>query len=178
MVQKNPGEFSIFFTRVSVVVTVAQFGKPTMKTSLQILNDVHIPKPCHENWDAMSGNDRQRHCDSCNHAVHYLSNMSAKEAADLLTNRNGSICIRIDRKMDGTVATDERSRWRRWISKSMVAMISWVGLGMLLGCEREREEKSTIAGTPEPEKIELKMTMGKLCPPVQPIQNKSIENIE
>lgn len=51
-----------------------------------------IKKPCHESFDAMSGDGRARHCARCNKMVHNLSAMRTEEARELLKNR-GKICI-------------------------------------------------------------------------------------
>lgn len=38
-----------------------------------------IPKPCRENWHAMTGDEKKRHCEKCNTHVHDVTGMDAEE---------------------------------------------------------------------------------------------------
>lgn len=51
-----------------------------MSKNTPILAALHIPKPCHEDWQAMHGNAQQRFCDSCQHHVVNLSAMTSDAA--------------------------------------------------------------------------------------------------
>lgn len=57
---------------------------------------IDIPKPCHENWDAMQPNKDGRHCMSCQKTVVDFSLMTDKEILDYISNANGEICGRVD----------------------------------------------------------------------------------
>lgn len=72
---------------------------------LDLLNNVHIASPCTADWDAMTGDDRVRHCAQCNLNVYNLSAMAADEAAAFLQAREGRTCVRLYRRLDGTVLT-------------------------------------------------------------------------
>jgi len=43
---------------------------------------LNIPKPCHENWNAMSPKEQGRYCGSCQKTVVDFSVMSDKEIVD------------------------------------------------------------------------------------------------
>lgn len=58
------------------------------------IQELTIPKPCHESWDAMHGGAKERFCDSCQHEVHDLSAMTRREAEALLASDSGSLCVR------------------------------------------------------------------------------------
>lgn len=55
---------------------------------------LHIPEPCHENWDAMTPVQQGRFCKSCSKAVVDFSNMSDKQILELLSKASGSTCGR------------------------------------------------------------------------------------
>jgi len=40
---------------------------------------ISIPKPCHENWDAMHPREQGRHCDACDKTVIDFTEKSEKE---------------------------------------------------------------------------------------------------
>lgn len=69
------------------------------------LDNIHVASPCSANWDEMFGDDRKRHCGDCKLNVYNLSNMTRREAEDLLVNSEGRLCVRFFRRADGTVLT-------------------------------------------------------------------------
>ncbi len=75
--------------------------------SLPMLENLKIAKPCPANWDAMTGDERVRFCGQCKLHVYNLSGMTRDQAEDLLTKREGSICVRLYQRADGTVLTQD-----------------------------------------------------------------------
>ena len=70
-----------------------------------MLENVKIAKPCPANWDAMTGYERVRFCGQCKLHVYNLSGMTRDEAENLLTKTEGSVCVRLFKRADGTVIT-------------------------------------------------------------------------
>lgn len=68
---------------------------------------IEIPDPCTVPWESMSGDDRIRFCGDCKKNVYNLSNLSQIEASNLLITNEGTVCIRMLKRADGTVVTDE-----------------------------------------------------------------------
>ncbi len=63
-----------------------------------------IASPCHESWDAMSGEAERRFCGVCQKDVHNLSAMKHEEAQALLRERAGEhLCVRYTAEADGTL---------------------------------------------------------------------------
>jgi hypothetical protein len=66
----------------------------------------------------MRGDDRVRYCSICSQSVYDLSAMTTAEAATLIRDREGDLCVRLFRRTDGTVLTSDcpvgfRQRFRR-----------------------------------------------------------------
>lgn len=53
-----------------------------------------VPKPCHENWDAMTPDEKGRFCDSCQKSVVDFSEMSDRQLAEFFKKPVGSVCGR------------------------------------------------------------------------------------
>jgi hypothetical protein len=53
----------------------------------------------------MFGDERVRHCSSCNLNVYNLSGMTRREVSDLVHLAEGRLCIRFFRRKDGTLLT-------------------------------------------------------------------------
>ena len=69
------------------------------------LNQISVAKPCHESWDAMTGDDKKRFCGGCKKNVYNLSAMTEAEAQETLKIDNP--CVRFYRRVDGTVLTQD-----------------------------------------------------------------------
>ena len=72
---------------------------------LSVLNDLRIASPCPASWHAMRGDDRVRFCASCSKSVYNLSDLTAAEATALIRESEGHLCVRLYRRVDGTVLT-------------------------------------------------------------------------
>lgn len=66
-------------------------------------HDLPIPEPCHESWEAMTGDDRRRHCVSCDHSVVGLSALTRGEASALLATQGEHRCVRYEHDAAGVI---------------------------------------------------------------------------
>jgi hypothetical protein len=70
-----------------------------------LLENVRVASPCTASWEAMVGDDRARFCGECGKNVYDLSALTRDEATRLIAEHEGSLCIRLYRRADGTVLT-------------------------------------------------------------------------
>jgi hypothetical protein len=73
----------------------------------------HLPilEPCAEDWSAMTGDERRRHCSSCDREVLHLSAMTADEARQALAARPGErVCVRYGCDADDNIIFAPRLR--------------------------------------------------------------------
>jgi hypothetical protein len=170
------------------------------KTSFA-LETISIATPCSADWNTMSGDERSRHCAQCNLSVHNLSAMTRAEAEALVAGSDGRICVRLYRRADGTVLTQDcpvgmrsvrDSRMRRM--RSMVAAATALLTGAFAveaasSSELERTGRISIQSAapidtteqeqpvePEQEESEYTAIMGGLMPP--PEMEQSVQPIE
>jgi len=81
---------------------VALDGLPSR---LPVFDRLHVAAPCSANWNAMTGDERVRHCADCKLDVYNLSGMTRSEAEALVASRIGPLCVRFYRRDDGTILT-------------------------------------------------------------------------
>ena len=74
-------------------------------TSADLIANVRVASPCPARWADMTGDDRTRFCAQCQKHVYNLSEMSAEAAANLIREKEGHLCVRFYRRVDGTVLT-------------------------------------------------------------------------
>lgn len=141
------------------------------KRRLEILD---VKEPCTEDWDAMDGDARERHCGVCEMSVYDLSEMSEAAAVQLLS-RPGRVCVRFYRRADGRVTTKDctpfRVRAARAVARgtlrgaarlasATLALLVLLGFGSLAGLDplgwvdglfgRSMGEPAPVAGAVEP----------------------------
>jgi hypothetical protein len=101
-----------------------------MKNPL-ILDGIRVASPCQANWDAMSGDDVARFCSDCSKNVYNISGMKTSDALALIAEREGDLCVRFYRRLDGTVLTADcpvgaigsnSGRWRKITSLGLVGL--------------------------------------------------------
>ena len=71
----------------------------------EILRGVRVASPCPASWDNMDGDERVRLCFLCSLKVYNLSEMTSEDAARLVSEREGRLCVRYYQRRDGTVLT-------------------------------------------------------------------------
>ncbi len=122
-----------------------------MSINLQpsVLDNIEIASPCSASWDDMKGNFQVRDCSQCKLSVYNLSAMSRKEAEALIYEREGRLCVRLYRRADGTVISDNCPVALRKIRDSFrnVARLAAGALSFLLTISIVRAgNESTAAG--------------------------------
>jgi hypothetical protein len=97
------------------------------------LDNLRIATPCSADWDQMFSfeDERVRFCSQCNLNVYNLSGMSRQEAEALITKTEGRLCVRVYRRADGSVLTQNCPVGLKAI-KRRVAWVAQVVLGMAL----------------------------------------------
>jgi SAF domain len=107
--------------------------------SASSLDNLQIAAPCHVSWDGMTGDERVRLCQSCKLNVYNISEMSKKEAEELINKSEGRLCVRFYKRKDGTILTNNcpvglRAVQRRLYAKiaGLVALFSGTFIGLYL----------------------------------------------
>ncbi len=101
---------------------------------LDVLENVRIASPCSQPWHAMEGDDLVRFCKECNLNVYNLSDMTAREAAALVQETEGRLCIGYYMRADGSILTRDCPVGLRKIRKRLAWALGAVAavLGMAL----------------------------------------------
>jgi hypothetical protein len=117
------------------------------------LESITVESPCKADWNAMTGDERVRHCRLCRLDVYDLSGLTRPEAETLLTERGESLCVRFFRRADGTVVTrdcvkvaDRIRRRLRWVHAAAAVLIA-VGIA---ACGGSKTPKPSPQPTPNP----------------------------
>lgn len=133
------------------------------------LEDLRIASPCHVSWDGMQGDDRVRHCGSCQKNVYDLSNMTRDDAEALLQKTEGRVCVRFYKRSDGTVLTQDcpvgLARVRRRLA--LIGAGVAAGLGLVAAFFGLRRDESPIMGRPGAPVETIRVEQGDVAIPDQ-----------
>lgn len=101
----------------------------------------YIKKPCHENWNTMTGNERKKFCDQCACSVHNLTGMKHEQIMGLKEKLGGNLCGVFHQP------SQHKKVRRIHLRKSMVlgASISTLALA---ACQSENNDTQTTDTTP------------------------------
>ena len=72
-----------------------------------LLSQLQIASPCPAKWEDMNGDDKVRFCSQCQKNVFNISKMNAAEAENLVLQKEGHLCVRMFKRKDGTVLTQD-----------------------------------------------------------------------
>jgi hypothetical protein len=107
-----------------------------MGSEKDLLAEIRVASPCEASWDEMGGSDQVRFCRQCRKNVYNLSGMSRGDAAALVREKEGRLCVRFYRRRDGTMLTDNcpvgLRTARRWLLAQIGAVAGTFGLLGLL----------------------------------------------
>ncbi|MCX6209777.1 MAG: carboxypeptidase-like regulatory domain-containing protein, partial [Bacteroidetes bacterium] len=125
---------------------------------------LHIPEPCNENWDAMTPQDKGRHCQSCNKVVVDFSVMSDRQVLDYFKNAQGNTCGRFhnDQLQRPLIEPQKQpGKWNYFVASviSFFIGVKSFGQAKLQGKVAFPTQKAT------PQTNELQLTKGEVSAP-------------
>ena len=134
---------------------------------------VTVPKPCHEDWNAMIPSDRGRFCNACTTQVVDFTKMSSDEIRDYLS-KNTNVCGRFkNEQLDSVIIQIPKSvifSQVHFHKMFMLALLISMGTS-LFSCQNSNGTKQKIENVEVVEE-EPRMTLGIILPPKDSIYNK------
>lgn len=134
---------------------------------------VTVPKPCHEDWNAMIPSDRGRFCSACITQVVDFTNMSSDEIRNYLS-KNTNVCGRFkNEQLDSVIIQIPKSvvfSQVHFHKMFMLALLISMGTS-LFSCQNSKGTKQKIENVEVVEE-EPRMTLGIILPPKDSIYNK------
>ena len=133
---------------------------PLLRPELDPVDRIEIQTPCTVPWDSMYGDERIRHCGSCRKNVYNVAELTRAQAMTLIASRE-PVCLRIYRRPDGTVVTNDcwsrlRAARRRgmWAFLAMLVIVAWAQVAAMFvgmaGLRRLIPHRAMVASTVAP----------------------------
>ncbi len=140
------------------------------KMNSDMLPNIRIASPCHANWGEMTGDERTRFCASCQKSVYNLSAMTTRQAADLIREKEGRLCVRYYLRRDGTILTQDCPVGLAAVRKQLLKIAAaFVGILALAGFSCKKDEQKPLTGEPTilGQTVEQPHIMGDVAAPPQ-----------
>src|ERR1041384_3776026 len=118
------------------------------------INGLRIAAPCSAGWENMSGDERTRFCQQCNHSVYNIREMTEAEVREMINRATGRVCGRIYRRADGTVMTKDcpvglrayRKRAARFAGAALTAVLGLFSISPAQS-EKENDPEKAVRAT-------------------------------
>ncbi len=126
---------------------------------------LHIPDPCHEDWDAMTPASRGRHCASCDKTVVDVTRMAPPVAVRYLEQvrtalpSGAHVCVRAHADRAGRLLAP--SATRRLLTNGLAAVIAMT----IAGCQGEGPKVAQPTAQPQPTSAQAVETTPATAPP-------------
>lgn len=138
---------------------------------------ISIPKPCHEDWEAMIPNEQGRHCNACVKTVIDFTSMSDEEVKHfLLHKKEESVCgrfrtqqlHRITIELPGNIFHIPLPFWKKFLAACLLVFST-----TLFSCNTTVNGKPEINAvrTAEPTAVEINIGKPEGVPPPPPVCN-------
>lgn len=113
---------------------------------------LRVVAPCQAPWEAMEGDDDERHCARCSRTVHNLSAMREAEARRLLAGSDDRLCVRFLSRRDGTVVCRPHGGWIGRVGRALAVAALAIGFwtAVVLVQRPWRALARRLAGVPPP----------------------------
>ena len=148
----------------------------TERASQPVLPNIRIATPCSADWNQMVGDDRVRHCATCDKDVFNLSSMTRDEAEALVVATAGNLCARYYQRKDGTIlladcAVGVAQKRKRNVVAAGAALLLLGGGGIAAWLKaRQSPAVSTMGaiGFSDDESVQMRVHAEELEPPPPP----------
>jgi hypothetical protein len=144
------------------------------RARLPILPHIRVATPCRADWNEMVGDERVRHCATCDKDVFNLSSMTRDEAEALIVAKAGQLCARYYQRKDGTILLADcavglaQKRKRRVIAAGAAMLLAGGGGATWLAKHREPDATTGSVAFEESETVGTHVLAKELEPPPPP----------
>ncbi|MFZ5553518.1 MAG: T9SS type A sorting domain-containing protein [Bacteroidota bacterium] len=114
---------------------------------------IHIPEPCHENWDKMTPVEKGRFCKVCSKEVVDFTNKKREEIISILENTSGNTCGRF---LNTHVETGRLKKKKKpgVISRVKIGLMIFIGFLFASKNTKAQGQVSLVKGKPKIQKDE------------------------
>ena len=132
---------------------------------------ITVPKPCHENWNAMTPEESGKFCSTCSKSVVDFTNMESTEVQEyFIQNKEQKICGRFkNEQLDSVIIQIPQNILFSQLNVHKMFMLALlISMGTsLLSCQNSNGKKQKIDGVEVIDAAENHTTMGISVRPIE-----------
>jgi hypothetical protein len=158
------------------------------RAKLPVLPNLRVATPCRADWNEMVGDERVRHCASCDKDVFNLSSMTREAAEALILAKAGNLCARYYQRQDGTILLADcevaiaQKRKRKVIAAGAALLLGGGAAAWLL---RPREPEYTMGSVGSIDGLDKETMATRVLaneleppPPPEPLELPQVQAVE
>jgi hypothetical protein len=111
----------------------ARLDALTKRHRRSLLDRTRLASPCNARWAEMQGDERVRFCGQCSKHVYNLSALTSEQAAALVYEMEGDLCVRFFRRADGTLLTSDCPHGARGRRRRRLTVVAAAAAATALG---------------------------------------------
>lgn len=94
--------------------------------------NLHIPQPCHENWDKMHPTEKGRFCDACQKQVFDFKDASIEQIREEYIRNKGQLCGRMSSRLlvQQYIEAQYKKQYRSRIKQFLIALLLCFGINL------------------------------------------------
>ena len=139
-----------------------------------ILDRISITSPCSADWNSMTGNERVRFCLHCSKQVNNISEMTSKQAIELVSRSKGRLCLRYQRRPGGQIRTAEQPPRLHQIRRRASRLATGAFTAALSLCSSVVAQTRTVADEPRAGSVAVIEQPDSSCPARPDLANNSL----
>ncbi len=132
-----------------------------MPKRIAVLDRIHVASPCSADWDEMAGDEQVRFCKHCSKHVHDLSKITRNDVRKLVAASGGNLCVRYQKRPDGTLKTAERAEPLTQIKRRLSRIAAGAFTASLSLAQSVAAQTARPAGGERPAAIQH-VTLGRM----------------
>ena len=125
---------------------------------------LHVPVPCHENWNNMTPENQGRFCMSCQKTVVDFTAMADYELIQYFKNLKGNTCGRFTEDQLSTKYALESKRRLNWFKYFVTILIPALLISARSYSQVTTKKKAAACATPIEKKQKIPVTLGFVIP--------------
>ncbi|MBV9924171.1 MAG: ankyrin repeat domain-containing protein [Acidobacteria bacterium] len=138
---------------------------------------LRVSEPCEADWGSMSGDARSRFCARCRKHVHNMSEVTPREALDLVLRSGGQLCMRIEHDSRGVPRTRSLAEPLYQLGRRASRLVAGAFGAALTLCSAAAARAQEVIQEPAQQIVNTSNVPAEIKQESAPVQDTQVQNV-